>query len=98
MDRRVNSSGDVILIKYICNTCKKEMILQTMHSRSKCIECHNKYHKYYRHFNRKRINEYSKEYQKTKRWLNGTDNFEPLGEKIDVYLKSVNGVLKVKIK
>lgn len=68
--------------RYICKHCGVRIIPANMHSQKVCKSCYNG-----------RI----KNYLKDRRWLNGGEDNHLLGEKLNIGLRSTNGILKVKI-
>jgi hypothetical protein len=85
--------------KYICKYCGIKILPPIMHSPRVCTKCNlDRANEYYKQKNKKRYDEnYHRDYQRMKRWLEGgPDNFL-LGENIKVKLQSINGVLHVKI-
>lgn len=67
-------------MKLCCNCGMRMIYLQDFGGKGKCKKCYNSY---------------MKDYSKTKRWLNGTDNRDDMGISLKVWLKSTNGNLKI---
>jgi len=60
-----------------------------------CDDCRKEYMREWAENNRDRKNETAREWGKTRRWLNGTDNRDDLGPELETdFRMSVNGELK----
>jgi hypothetical protein len=66
-----------------CHECKNPIeFLADMGSHGMCKRCYNAY---------------MREYGKTRRWLNGSDNNPDLGPDIKIGLRSINGRLIISV-
>ena len=69
--------------------------LSDMGSGGLCKICYNKYQKEYRKKNRKKVNKIALDSIRLRRWLEGGERLDDLGDNIKVKLKSINGHLKM---
>ena len=63
------------MLKWKCKHCGENMMLDFAYDKSTCKSCVKKYVK------KKPQNEYMRNYMKTRRWLNGSNDNFLLGEK-----------------
>ena len=78
-----------------CKICGKTLYPANMYSKTKCLECYAEYHRKWRSEHIEENREYHREYMACKRWLNGGPDNRLLGEKIEIKMRSVNGVLYI---
>ena len=72
--------------------CEIKYINYNYKPKTWCKKCFNEYHNEWQKKNKDKVNGY----RKGKRWLNGCDNMDDLGEDITYNIVSRNGILRVK--
>lgn len=74
----------------ICKSCGRKIMTVSDYGQSgECRACYNKRHRSYNK------NDYTKEYRKTRRWLNGSESRDDMGPEADIFIKAVNGSARV---
>ena len=71
------------------------MTARTFYRPGKCTSCHAAYMREYRDNNREQINNYSRDYSRSRRWLNGADCRDDMGPDIGIGTRTIGDVLYI---
>jgi hypothetical protein len=76
----------------LCQKCSKNPVPLM---RKICDSCKKQYQREYSIKNKDKKRETTREWMRTRRWLNGGERWDDLGPDIPYKAKSINGILKI---
>jgi hypothetical protein len=83
--------------RVICKCGKPMLSIKDYAYKSECRTCYNKRMAKYRDDNREKINRYTAEYRKSKRWLDGAERTDDMGNDIGATLWNREDGLQIRM-